>query len=444
MTQVTKCWCGNEYLTPFSEDYLACPECGTLVSQAGLSREQLQVHDDEHDFYGKEYWFSHQTQDYGFPDISQRARQDLSERCLHWLSTLLQYKLPPAKVLELGSAHGGFVALMHWAGFDATGLELSPWVVEFAQKTFEVPVLLGAVEEHSLKVESFDAIVLFDVLEHLPDPVSTMRHCASLLKPDGIFLIQMPNYLEDKSYSDLLVQEDGFSQMLTPTEHLYLFSHRAAQQLFEQIDFSTVKFESPFFPYDMFFVASRQFLSSYTHAEIRQAFATPSGRLIQALLDKGAESIQLQEKLQFVEADRTKAFQIVEKFEQDVQTLTAQLQNTQSELERSQNELYETNSKYLFAQSQFELTHQELVQTQAQLAQTRIELKNRQSQLDKAQLKLSEIQQKVVNLKSKLQELRIKLKEQQTELNAMTTSKFWKLRTRWFKFKDLLRSALKS
>ncbi|NEO94351.1 MAG: class I SAM-dependent methyltransferase, partial [Moorea sp. SIO3G5] len=128
MTQTLRhiCWCGNTELTEFSPDYFVCYQCGTLVSKTGLRTEQIRVQDDNHDFYGKEYWLSHQTEHYGFPDIRQRARQDLPERCLHWLRTLMAYKLPPAKVLELGCAHGGFVAMMGWAGFEAMGLELSP------------------------------------------------------------------------------------------------------------------------------------------------------------------------------------------------------------------------------------------------------------------------------------------------------------------------------
>jgi hypothetical protein len=84
------------------------------------------VVDDAHDFYGKNYWFTHQEGDLGLPNIITRARIDLPERCLYWLRTLLKYKLPPAKVLELGSAHGGFVALLQWAGFEAMGSEVSP------------------------------------------------------------------------------------------------------------------------------------------------------------------------------------------------------------------------------------------------------------------------------------------------------------------------------
>src|SRR5689334_12674872 len=112
--QKRHCWCGNTELIDFSTDYGICSSCGTLVSQVGLSDVQLTVHDDNTDFYGKEYWLSHQTQDLGFPDIYQRSRQDIPERCVHWLHTVLKYKLPPGKALELGSSHGGFVALLRW------------------------------------------------------------------------------------------------------------------------------------------------------------------------------------------------------------------------------------------------------------------------------------------------------------------------------------------
>jgi 2-polyprenyl-3-methyl-5-hydroxy-6-metoxy-1,4-benzoquinol methylase len=210
MNAYKTCWCGNDQLKKFSPEYLECSKCGTLVSSEGLGTEDIQVKNDDIDFYGKEYWFSHQTEHYGFPDIYQRARQDLVERCIYWLQTLLEYKLPPAAVLELGCSHGGSVALLHWAGFKTSGLEMSPWVVEFAHKTFNIPMLLGSIEDQQVEAESLDAIVLYDVLEHLPDPLGTLGYCASLLKADGILIVQMPSFKEDKPYLDMVKQNDSF------------------------------------------------------------------------------------------------------------------------------------------------------------------------------------------------------------------------------------------
>ena len=52
----------------------------------------------------------------------------------------------------------------------------------------------GTVETLGFERESFDVIILNDVIEHLPDPLGTMRYCASLLAPDGFFVIQTPEY----------------------------------------------------------------------------------------------------------------------------------------------------------------------------------------------------------------------------------------------------------
>ncbi len=115
------CWCGNASLLPFSPGYGQCRACRTLVYLKDMPPGQLLVRDDETDFYGKKYWLEHQQVDFGYADIYTRARNDLTERNLHWLKTLLKYCLPSAKVLELGCSHGSFVALLRQAGYDAAG-----------------------------------------------------------------------------------------------------------------------------------------------------------------------------------------------------------------------------------------------------------------------------------------------------------------------------------
>ena len=313
------CWCGNENLNYFSDDYSVCNNCGTIVSQAGLSAEQAQVRNDSEDFYGREYWLSHQSEDLGFPNIYQRARQDLPERCLYWLNTLLTYKLPPAQVLEIGCGHGGFVALMQWAGFHATGLELSPWVVDFAKQTFNIPMLLGNIEEQQLEQQSFDVIVLNDVLEHLSDPVATMRHCISLLKTTGILLVQTPNYIEGKTYPDMVANDDPFLENFKSVEHLYLFNKRSVSQLFESLNCHILQHKPALFDYDMYFIVSQQPLVENSIEHISDSLlVNPSGRMIQALRDRADEMEQLRQKWLAAEADRSARLIIINQLSQQL------------------------------------------------------------------------------------------------------------------------------
>jgi 2-polyprenyl-3-methyl-5-hydroxy-6-metoxy-1,4-benzoquinol methylase len=313
-------------LIPFNEDYLACTHCGTLVSQVGLDPQQTQVTSDDQDYYGKEYWFGHQSAELGLPDIQVRARLDLPERCLHWLQTLLTFKLPPARVLELGCSHGGFVALLRWAGFDASGLEVSPWVVDYARKTFDVPMLLGGIEEQQLPDRSFDAVVLNDVLEHLPDPLGTLQHCVRLLKPDGMLLLQTPDYPEDKTHAEVAAERHPFLVYLdnkaVTIEHLYVFSKRGVQHMCNRLGCGVVHFETPMFPSDMFFTASKCPLSRYTPEQIdRSLEARASGRMVQALLHLRSETKRIQGLWQ---NDHDMA-------QRDLQTLHTHLQNAHQE-----------------------------------------------------------------------------------------------------------------
>ena len=280
------CWCGNKDLQPFSPEYDYCPACGTLVLREWPDEPLLEVQDDG-ELYSKEYYLKRLPEKYGYPDLPSRARADLSERALHWLNTLLTYLLPPADVLELGSGHGGFVALLAEAGFRATGLELSPWLVEWSRRIFQIPVLQGPVEEQDLPPASLDAIALMDVLEHLPDPESTMRHAASLLRPDGFFLIQTPDFHESYRYERLVAEQHPFLQQFKADQHLFLFSQRAVKELFRRLGFKWVAFEPAIFAhYDMFFVAARHSLPRHTPEEISDALeASRAGRIVEALLD---------------------------------------------------------------------------------------------------------------------------------------------------------------
>lgn len=286
---VTECWCGDTRFAPFGPDYLECQSCGTLVSQKGLSNAELQVVDDEHDYYGKNYWLDHQQQDFDYPGFEARVRSDLPERNLHWLRALLKYRLPDTKtrVMELGCAHGSFVALLQQAGYSASGVEMSPWIVEFGRKTFGIEVQKGPVEELTIAAGSLDVIAMMDVLEHLPNPVGTMSRCLDLLKPDGLLLVQMPNFQEGMQYEELVSSNSAFLDQLKSDEHLYLYSKRATTEFFHRLGADHIQFEPAIFAhYDMFFAVSRMPLQVNTSAQIEGALeASPSGRLVLAMLD---------------------------------------------------------------------------------------------------------------------------------------------------------------
>jgi 2-polyprenyl-3-methyl-5-hydroxy-6-metoxy-1,4-benzoquinol methylase len=357
VTILRNCWCQNTELIPFGPDYGECRACGTLVLQKSIPAEKLRVIDDDHDFYGKQYWSDHQTRDLGFPDIHARARNDLAERNLHWIRILLKYCLPPATILELGCSHGSFVALMRQAGYDAFGVEMSPWVVEYSHKTFGVPISLGPVENIERPPCSLDAIVLMDVLEHLPDPVATMAFCMKLLKPNGMMLIQTPQFREGMNHQELVGKKADFLEQLKVDEHLYLFSDRSARELFQRLGAKHIQFEPAIFgKYDMFFAVGQLPLPHIRGAEIESTLmATPNGRFVLALLDLRKREEYLKQVFEMSEID------LAARGEQ-IQTLTGTLKESETD-RAARGEQIQTLTKMLMESEADRTARGEQIQT---------------------------------------------------------------------------------
>ncbi|MGD0048489.1 MAG: class I SAM-dependent methyltransferase, partial [Bryobacteraceae bacterium] len=281
------------------------------------------------------------------PSLADQARLDLPERCLHWVKAALRFKLPPSRVLELGSAHGGFVALMRWAGFEATGLDLSPTLVQFGRDTFGVETLLGPVEEQDIPHSSLDMIAAMDVAEHLPDPMGTIEHCLTLLEDDGVLLIQTPRYVEGRTLDQMTSESDPFLHQLKPEQHLFLFSETSIGQLLARVGFRKVEFLPAIFAhYDMFLVAARRRLRHHTSSEIRdQLAATPSARMIGALLDKDDDLEQTIQRITKCEADRAARLVAIEEqgrrldaIEAERNRLVAELRDLRQHFEASESD----------------------------------------------------------------------------------------------------------
>jgi len=287
---VRSCWCGGDLGKEIGRHYQICDECGAAVLSVLPEAGHFDVSDDDHDFYGRRYWTEYCVAR-GLPDIRERARADLSERCLFWLERLLEVTRPPGRVLEIGCGHGAFVRLLQELGFDATGTELSGWVADFAKQTFGVPVLRGPLETLTLD-PGFACIAAFDVLEHLSDPSAVVRRCGDLLAPDGLLVLQTPWYRGEGADWSMLQEE----------EHVHLFTEGSIRLLLTRAGFQQVLVRPSLFPYDMWVVATRgQFPVPAPNAST--SWRMPAAFM--ALLDLSHEASDLRDELTAADADRT-------------------------------------------------------------------------------------------------------------------------------------------
>ena len=109
-----------------------------------------------------------------------------------------------ATLLDIGSGFGSCVLAARNVGFDAKGIEISEFEVECARSRLsrerpgdkaEKVYWRGDARELSCPPESFDAITMWNVLEHIEDCRDILQSAICLLKKGGIVFIICPNYM---------------------------------------------------------------------------------------------------------------------------------------------------------------------------------------------------------------------------------------------------------
>jgi cyclopropane fatty-acyl-phospholipid synthase-like methyltransferase len=96
------------------------------------------------------------------------------------------------KLLEIGCAGGFFLDEARKEGFLVTGIELNNSMAKHAREELGLSVVHGRIEDIPLKgfSEEFTAIVLMDVLEHIPKPRDAMERIKAWLIPGGYLLVR--------------------------------------------------------------------------------------------------------------------------------------------------------------------------------------------------------------------------------------------------------------
>lgn len=98
------------------------------------------------------------------------------------------------KVLDLGCGSGIFTHFLAQRGLNATGLDLSPKLLELARRNFpEATFIEGDVEALPFEDGSVDAILLSGLVHHLPDPSRCAQEAFRVLKKSGRFMAFDPN-----------------------------------------------------------------------------------------------------------------------------------------------------------------------------------------------------------------------------------------------------------
>ena len=213
-------------------EMVRCTSCGCLyVGQdpAGIDFDAL---------YGQAYYSG--GSDAVFADYvgQQAARRAHARRKLAVLRHLPPRIARSGRLLDVGCAAGFFLAEAQ-VHYDVQGVELSAWSSAYARDQLGLSVITGTLQQAALPADRFDVVTLWDVIEHVSDPVPLLTEAARVLKPGGRLV------LTTGDWGSAYAQRHGEGwHLMTPPWHLTMFSRATLARAAERAGLTPVGWRS--------------------------------------------------------------------------------------------------------------------------------------------------------------------------------------------------------
>lgn len=211
--------------------FVRCKQCGLVYQNPRPGLDEIGAYyPDEYDCYTvdqrenfRKNWIARTSFAYGM----RRRISQVTRFC------------KGGRLLDIGCATGNFLeAFARQPGWSVEGLEISPFASDIAHQK-GLSVFTGRLREAGYSSASFDAVTLWDVLEHLHDPCGDLAEISRILKPGGLLVFRVPNL--DSWDANLFKQYwAGFE----PPRHLYVFSRHTLAKLLRKTGFTVCSMDT--------------------------------------------------------------------------------------------------------------------------------------------------------------------------------------------------------
>ena len=148
-------------------------------------------------------------------------------------------RVETGSVLDVGYGSGSFLREMERVGWSLAGTEISDAASARSAGLGDIRLFRGDLGDDVFGQETFDAITLWHVIEHMADPIATLTWCRSRLREGGVLVVEVPNM------GSMQAALFGFSWLhLDPPRHVYGFSPCGLQLLLQRCGFVVVNQET--------------------------------------------------------------------------------------------------------------------------------------------------------------------------------------------------------
>jgi len=191
---------------------LGCPGCGLGRLEALPSAEELAARYGEADVC---------TDREGVFKEMELYRQRFSARLRE-----MSRHAARGRLLDVGCSVGYFVRLASEAGWEAEGQDIARRAAAVGRSAFDVKISVGSLRELAFPGDSFDAVTMWHVIEHLPDPVGEIAEVSRILRRGGLLAIETPDAGSRAARS----RKERW-HYFKPEQHLFYYSLRPLSAL---------------------------------------------------------------------------------------------------------------------------------------------------------------------------------------------------------------------
>jgi 2-polyprenyl-3-methyl-5-hydroxy-6-metoxy-1,4-benzoquinol methylase len=224
--------CGSRSQTLLHEKdawpVVRCDDCGLVFVGREPSPEELIA------LYDENYYEDPAEEGYSGYGAAE-ARKRHHDRSL---LAKLEQLTAPGDVLEIGCAYGFFLDEARQRGWRIHGLEPSSHAASEASRLLGIDISTTPFTELTVDPASVDAVTMWDVIEHLPNPRATLAKAAATLRPGGTIAISTG----DIGSSTARLHGADWS-LMTPPWHQYYFSRKTLRRMLESTGFEVVQFD---------------------------------------------------------------------------------------------------------------------------------------------------------------------------------------------------------
>jgi 2-polyprenyl-3-methyl-5-hydroxy-6-metoxy-1,4-benzoquinol methylase len=152
------------------------------------------IYESEPPTYEEEYFEGDKLRAGGYGDYTAQAGWRMEKSARQVREMREHTGLTRGSVLDIGSGYGFFRVALGEADYDHDGLEVSDFARAVAEESYGLSTYAGTLDEHWQQWESsYDAVTLFDLIEHLEDPERFLEQVAHVLRPGGVVGVKTPN-----------------------------------------------------------------------------------------------------------------------------------------------------------------------------------------------------------------------------------------------------------